>query len=115
MCSSDLTNGLRDKTLRLLRELGFPVIVRSPYDRFMLRFHDYLKRNQNFQASCPKYRFEFPPGSTWLVFTDVVPHSVQSGQHALEQTFIVARESLANPADAPVSILEQICGKHLLN
>ncbi len=99
---------------RLLRKLGLPVIARSPYDRFMLSFHDYLKRNADFQANCVKHRFEFPPGSTWLVFTDLVPHSVQAGQHALEQTFIVARRSLANPGDAPISILEQLCAKPLL-
>jgi hypothetical protein len=104
----------RDRMTRFLRELGLPLVPRSAYDRFMLRFHDYLKRNQSFQATCAKYRFEFPPGSTWLAFTDVLPHSVQSGQHALEQTFIVARESLAHPAGAPVSILERICGKPLL-
>lgn len=99
---------------RLLAALGLPLVPRSPYDRFMLRFHDYLKRNQTFQATCRKYRFEFPPGSTWLVFTDIVPHSVHSGQHALEQTFIIARQSLADPAAAPASVLERISGKPLL-
>ncbi len=80
----------------------------------MLRFHEYLKRNEEFQKNCPKYSFAFPPGSTWLTFTDVLPHSVHSGQHALEQTFIVARSSLANPENAPVAILERLCGKPLL-
>jgi hypothetical protein len=98
---------------RVLGGLGLPVAQRSAYDRFMLRFHDYLKHNSDFQANCRKQRFEFPPGSTWLTFTDVVPHSVQAGQHALEQTFIVARRSLENPENAPVSILERICGKPL--
>lgn len=101
-------NGFLD---RMLRPLGF---ARSPYDRFMLRFHEYLKRNEEFQKNCPKYRFDFPPGSTWLVFTDLVPHSVLSGQHALEQTFIVARSSLADSANAPLAILERICGKRLV-
>ena len=100
---------------RLLHRLGLPVVPRSPYDRFMLRFHDYLKRNQSFQENCPKYYFEFPAGSTWLTFTDILPHSVHSGQHALEQTFIIARDSLANIENAPVSILERICGKPLLD
>src|SRR5581483_10596443 len=113
--SSDSASGrIRNQSARVLRGLGLPVIPRSGYDRFMLHFHEYLKRNENFQEHCPKYRFNFPPGSTWLTFTDVVPHSVHSGHHALEQTFIVARNSMANPADAPVSILEGICGKSLL-
>lgn len=105
---------LGDRAARLLRGLGLPVVPRSPYDRFMLHFHDYLKRNDDFQKNCVKHRFEFPPGSTWLVFTDVVPHSVQAGQHAIEQTFIVARRSLANQENAPLSILERICAAPLL-
>ncbi len=99
---------------RVLRNFGVPIVMRSPYDRFMLRFHDYLKRNEEFQKNCPKYSFDFPPGSLWLTFTDVLPHSVHSGQHALEQTFIVARSAMADPQHAPVSILERMCGSPLL-
>ena len=80
----------------------------------MLRFHEYLKRNDEFQKNTAKYPFNFPPGATWITFTDVVPHSVLSGQHALEQTFIIARRSLSNPANAPVAILERLCGKPML-
>ncbi len=96
-----------------LQAAGLPVIARSPYDRFMLGFHDYLKRNAAFQRDCPKYRFEFPPGATWMVFTDIVPHSVESGQFALEQTLIVARESLADPNRAPIAILEKLASRPL--
>jgi hypothetical protein len=112
--SSSATGRLRMQSARVLHSLGLPVVPRSAYDRFMLHFHDYLKRNNDFQESCPKYRFNFPPGSTWLTFTDVVPHSVHSGQQALEQTFIVARRSLADPENSPVSILERLCGKSLV-
>lgn len=108
------SGSLRYQSARMLRSLGLPVVPRSAYDRFMLHFHEYLKRNHDFQENCPKYHFNFPPGSTWLTFTDVVPHSVHSGQHALEQTFIISRRSMANSANAPVSILERICGKPLL-
>jgi len=104
---------LQHQLLRTMRMAGLPVVPRSPYDRFMLGFHDYLKRNTEFQGGCRKYRFEFPPGSTWMVFTDVVPHSVESGQHALEQTFIVSQNSLANPQNAPVAVLERLSGRVL--
>jgi len=103
----------RDAVIRIARRAGIPVADRSPYDRFMLAFHDYLKASSEFQQSCPKYRTSFPPDSTWMVFTDVVPHSVLSGQHALEQTFIVSRHSLSSPERAPVSILERISGARL--
>jgi hypothetical protein len=103
-----------NRSAGVLRNIGIPLVPRSGYDRFMLRFHEYLKRNQEFQENCTKYRFDFPPGSTWLTFTDVLPHSVHSGQHALEQTFIISRHSLAHPENAPISILERICAKPLL-
>ena len=105
---------LRNQIVRALRALRIPVVPRSAYDEFMLQFHDYLKRNSDFQQNCAKYRFDFPAGSTWLAFTDVLPHSVESGQYALEQTFIVARKAMALPNNAPLAILERICGKKLV-
>lgn len=106
---------LRRSLVRLASSVGIPLKDRSPYDRFMLNFHHYLKENQAFQDSCPKSRWEFPPNSFWVVFTDMVPHAVLSGQFALEQTFIVPRESLLLPHKAPVSILEKLCGTPLTN
>ncbi len=98
---------------RLLHAVGLPVVQRSAYDRFMLGFHDYLKFNREYQATCAKYRFEFPPDSTWMVFTDIVPHAVLSGRYALEQTAIVRRQSLAGTDHAPIAILESICNRRL--
>lgn len=64
---------------RAVRSLRLPITPRSPYDKFMLRFHRFLKENREFQESCPKTRHEFPPGSCWVVFTDMVSHAVLSG------------------------------------
>ncbi len=105
------TGRVRGGLIRGLKSIGLPVVDRSPYDRFMLGFHDYLKRNADYQKNCAKYRFELPPGSTWMVFTDVVPHAVLSGQFALEQTFIIARNSLLDREMAPASILERLRGQ----
>jgi len=113
--ATSMAGHLKDGLARFLQSIGLPVVHRSAYDQFMLRFHEYLKRNDDFQKNTPKYRFNFPAGSTWLTFTDVVPHSVLSGQHALEQTFIIARHSLANQEQAPVSVLERLCGKPLVS
>ena len=101
---------LRSKALMALSTLGMPVVDRPPYDQFMLRFHHYLKESAAFQEECPKDRWEFPPNSTWIVFTDTTSHSCISGQYALEQTFIVRRKSLVCPDKAPISILERITG-----
>lgn len=113
--ASSLSGKLLNQSARALQVIGLPLVPRSGYDQFMLRFHEYLKRNEAFQKNTPKYPFNFPPGSTWLTFTDVLPHSVLSGQHALEQTFIIARRSMANTENAPVAILERLCGKPLLH
>jgi hypothetical protein len=98
---------------RIVGAFGGVGAKRSAYDRFMLGFHDYLKFNGEYQQSCAKYRFEFPPNSTWMVFTDVVPHAVLSGRYALEQTVIVSRESLEARENAPIEILQKLCGRQL--
>ncbi len=105
--------GLVRSLARRAQSAGFPVRVRPPYDEFMLRFHHFLKENDAYQESARAEQISFPPGSTWMVFTDMVTHSVLSGQYALEQTFIISRDSLTVPGRAPVSILERIAGTPL--
>ncbi len=103
------------QTAKLINKIGLPhVPERSAYDRFMLRFHDYLKENTTYQTETQTTRLEFPPDSTWLVFTDGVPHSVLSGQFALEQTFIIPFESLVSPQVSPAGVLEKMCGQSLI-
>lgn len=98
---------------RLALAMGLGGEAHSRYDRFMLRFHDWLKENTDFQQNAPKTRVEFPPFSTWMVFTDTVPHAVLAGQHAMEQTFIVPVEALVEPEVAPIRILERMSGRPL--
>jgi 3-deoxy-D-manno-oct-2-ulosonic acid (Kdo) hydroxylase len=95
------------------KALGLKAVDHSAYDRFMLRFHDYLKENTAFQENCPKIRLEFQPGWTWVCYTDSVPHAVLSGQYALEQTFIIPLQSLVTPDKAPIRILEGLANKPL--
>jgi len=98
---------------RLGRLVGLPGADRSPYDRFMLRFHDYLKENAAFQADCVKTRLEFPPMGAWLVFSDGVPHAVLSGQFALEQTLLIPPSALVAAQSSPLRVLEALCGRPL--
>jgi hypothetical protein len=97
----------------ILRAIDWPGANRSAYDKFMHRFHNFLKESERFQADCPKQRWEFPPNSTWLVFTDMVSHAVLEGQFALEQTFIISRDAMLQPQQAPISILETLAGHPL--
>ena len=102
-------------TKRALAALGFglvaPSLKRSPYDDFMLRFHNYLKENAGFQRKCPKQHWEFPPGSSWMVYTDMVSHAVLSGQFALEQTLIVAKEAMVVPEKSPFGVLSKLASR----
>jgi hypothetical protein len=93
---------------------AIPSVKRSPYDDFMMRFHNFLKENPRFQSDCPKYNFEFPPGSSWMVYTDTVPHAVLAGQYALEQTFLVSPDAQVAPGTSPLKVLEGIAGAPLV-
>ena len=93
---------------------AIPAIKRSPYDDFMMRFHNFLKENTRFQAECVKHPWQFPSGSSWMVYTDTVPHAVLAGQYALEQTFLVKPEALVAPEHSPLKVLEQIAGAPLI-
>ena len=94
----------------LARALHLPGANRSPYDRFMHRCHNAMKEDSAFQRSCPKQRWEFPPDSNWMVFTDCVSHAVLEGQYALEQTFLISRSAMVEPERAPIAVLERLAG-----
>ena len=93
---------------------AIPSIKRSPYDDFMMRFHNFLKENESFQRDCVKHPWNFPAGSSWMVYTDTVPHAVLAGQYALEQTFLVKPEALVAPEHSPLKVLEGIAGAGLI-
>jgi hypothetical protein len=108
------TGKIRRSAVKALRRAGLPIPERSGYDRFMLHFHDWLKENGAYQEEeRAKPVQEFPPGCTWLVYTDGVPHAALSGRFALEHTFIVPRGALVSPEHAPISVLEKLSGKPL--
>ncbi len=103
------------KLKKTARQMGLPVVLRSPYDVFMLNLHNFLKENGEFQKNCPKDHWEFPPLSCWAVYTDLVSHAAISGQYALEQTLIVPPSALVDPQKAPVSVLEKLSGRRMID
>jgi len=111
-------NGLSRAAKGLGRAIGLgaaiPSVKRSPYDEFMMRFHNFLKENAEFQSKCAKYAYQFPPGSSWMVYTDTVPHAVLAGQYALEQTLLVEPDALVTPETSPLKVLEGIAGTALV-
>ena len=109
------TNPLARGVRALASTLCLPGAHRPPYDDFMHRCHNAMKEDANFRETCPKQRWEFPPGSSWIVFTDCVSHAVLEGQYALEQTFLISRQAMVEPERAPIAILERIAGYPLSN
>lgn len=109
--ANPVARGLRG----LASALRLPGSRRSPYDDFMHRCHNAMKEDARFRESCPKQRWEFPPNSSWIVFTDGVSHAVLEGQYALEQTFIISRSAMVEPRRSPIAILERLAGHSLSN
>ena len=110
-----LLGRLEKKIKQMLCKAGLHVPLRSPYDTFMLKLHNFLKENEQFQKECRKDYWEFPPNSCWAVFTDQVSHAALSGQYALEQTYLIPREGLLFSEKAPVSVLERLVGKNMVD
>ncbi len=108
----DWVRRMRDGVLRLFRP-GKP--SRSVYDAFMLRLHDYLKANEDFQERGPKHFWKFPPGSAWLAMTDTCSHAVLRGRFALEHSYFVAPAALALPDESPAALLRRMCGRAVLD
>lgn len=103
----------RRQLAKVGRFVRLPQFRRSAYDVVMHRFHNFLKENDDFQKNYPKQRVEFPPLTSWIVFTDSVSHAVLSGQMAIEQTFIVPCYLTTHPEQGPAGILERLAGVSL--
>jgi hypothetical protein len=87
---------------------------RSAYDHYMLKLHDLMKADHAYQSSAAAESFEFPAGSSWIVYTDQVSHAAMRGSCAFEQTFYVPVEALVYPERSPLRVLERLAGKPLL-
>ena len=90
-----------------------PQWKRGPYDEFMMRLHNAMKEDSAFQASCVREEVQFAPGSSWMVYTETVPHAVLGGQYALEQTFLIDPAAMVTRESAPIAILEKMAGARL--
>lgn len=93
--------------------LGMTKGRRSAYDRIMLGLHDSGKRDEQYQREAPHTALAFPPGSTWIVYTDQVLHAALAGRFAFEQTFHLPIEAMAMPERAPLRVLERLTGRGL--
>jgi hypothetical protein len=98
---------------RVLNLLGATKACRTPYDHMMLNIHDRMKLDDAYQRDAAQNEFSFPPGSTWIAYTDKVSHAATGGQHLFEQTFYLPARAMADPSKSPLRILERLAGRAL--
>ena len=98
---------------RLLHALHLTKRLRTGYDHLMLELHDKVKADLGYQREAPQQHIDFPPGSSWIVFSDQVLHAAMSGQHMLEQTLMLPVEKMRRPERSPLKVLERMTGRAL--
>lgn len=91
----------------LLKAFKITKDYRTLYDHYMLQIHDTMKGDQMYQKNVPAQEILFPPGCTWIVYSDQVSHAAMSGQHLFEQTFHLPPEAMQNPERTPLKVLEK--------
>jgi hypothetical protein len=97
----------------MLSRFGLTHGVQTSYDQLMLGLHDAAKRDAAYQAAEAQVQ-DFPAGTSWIVYTDQMPHAALAGRCAFEQTFYVRPEVMADPDSAPLAILERLTGRALV-
>jgi hypothetical protein len=97
-----------------LRALHVTKSLRTEYDHLMLELHDAMKSDTRYQKEAPQVTFAFPPGATWVCFSDQTSHAVMSGQYLLEQTMQLPPDRQYDVSASPLAILERLTGRALV-
>lgn len=98
----------------LQNTVGITKSYRSHYDHLMLQMHDAMKADMEYQKNGPQVAVEFPPGSSWICFSDQTPHAAMGGQFMLEQTFLLPVNDMHDPQQSPLKVLESMTSKQLI-
>ena len=99
--------------LRVLQPGGVLRLVVPDLSRLVeryLRDREESPREASYRFHDNSGYFEFPPFSSWMVFTDQVSHACVCGQHALVNTWTVRRSRPENPDLSPFEILAHATG-----
>jgi hypothetical protein len=97
----------------LLRLFHVTKSTRTGYDHFMLQLHDTMKADGDYQKRAEQVVHDFPPGSTWVCYTDQVSHAALAGQHQFEQTFRLPVKRMHDADTSPLRVLERLAGRKL--
>ena len=108
------TKKYRPWQAQLLQTLSITKSRRSEYDHLMLQIHDAMKANSTYQQQAQQITMPFPPGCSWVCFSDQTSHAVISGQYLLEQTFHLPTSQQYQPATSPIEILTRLRGHSLI-
>ena len=100
---------------KLLHALRITKAPRSNYDHIMLHLHDGMKADLNYQKESPQREVHFAPGTTWICFSDQVLHAAMSGQYMFEQTIHLPIAAQYYPELSPLSTLEKITDRALVD
>ncbi|MGH8540676.1 MAG: Kdo hydroxylase family protein [Stenotrophobium sp.] len=100
---------------RLMQWVKLTKTYRTAYDDLMLRTHDAMKMDVEYQKAVKAEEIHFQPGQTWIVYSDQVSHAAHSGQFLMEQTFYLEAAAMLDPEQSPLRQLERLKGRALLN
>lgn len=104
----------RPHSATLLHALRITKSRRSDYDHTMLQLHDRMKADLDYQRNAPQETVPFPPGSSWICFSDQTSHAAMSGQFLFEQTLHLPVAALYEPERSPLRVLERLVGHALV-
>ncbi|MDF1759513.1 MAG: Kdo hydroxylase family protein [Coxiellaceae bacterium] len=99
---------------KLMQWLHVTRKYRTRYDHYMLKLHNKMKADQNYQQQVSQSTIELPANSCWMVFTDSVSHAAMAGQFCLEQTFYLPIKAMHNSKQSPHHILQQQLNRELI-
>jgi hypothetical protein len=99
---------------KCLQALRVTKTLRSEYDHLMLQLHDGMKSDLDYQQDAHQLTMAFPPGSSWMCFSDQASHAVMSGQYMLEQTLHLSPQHQYDRTASPLAILERLTGHALI-
>jgi hypothetical protein len=97
-----------------LKILGITKTVRSEYDHIMLKMHDAMKADDEYQRTVGQVPVQFQPGTTWVCYADSVSHAALSGQHQFEQTIYIPLTAMRDGGKSPLRILERLLERPLV-
>ena len=99
---------------KCMRTLRITKSLRSEYDHLMLQLHDGMKADLDYQQDAQQTTIAFPPGSSWICFSDQASHAVMSGQFMLEQTLHLPALAQYDRDASPLAILSRLTGRALI-